>query len=190
MGGMDGAIGRPPASPDETNGFSEEDALVCLVLLLEGLMRAWPDRESWALGESLTGSWLESSYRFPRLRFRHLLRRSFEHAENVKTSLGAEGIGASFTEDPESMVTVLSADAARAEFAPHVRDALVCCVFHLEVLAENVILSEESWALARLNAAKRAPRYGIPRDRFRHLLDGAMGTIGRLRDSNPFSAMY
>ncbi len=182
---------KPPAIPDEAgSALPEEDALLCLVLLLEGLMRTWPDRESWALGESLTGSWLESSYRFPQMRFRHLLRRSFEHAENVKTSLGAEGMGASFTDDPESMVTVLSADAARAEFAPHVRDALVCCVFHLEVLAENIILSEESWALARVNAARRAPRYGIPRERFRLLVDGAMGTIGRLRDSNPFSAMY
>lgn len=181
---------KPPAVPDESSALPEEDALLCLVLLLEGLMRAWPDRESWALGESLTGNWLESSYRFPQMKFRHLLRRSFEHAENVKTSLGAEEMGASFTDDPESMVIVLSADAARAEFAPHVRDALVCCVFHLEVLAENIILSEESWALARLNAARRAPRYGIPRERFRLLLDGAMGTIGRLRDSNPFSAMY
>ncbi len=190
MGAMSDATTSPPAVSGETSALPEEDALLCLVLLLEGLMRAWPDRESWVLGESLTGNWLESSYRFPRLRFRHLLRRSFEHAENVKTSLGAEGMGASFTEDPESMVAVLSADAARAEFAPHVRDALVCCVFHLEVLAENVILSEESWALARLNAAKRAPRYGIPRERFRLLLDGAMGTIGRLRESNPFSAMY
>ncbi len=190
MGGMDDTMTQPPEPSGGLNGVPEEDALVCLVLLLEGLMRVCPDRESWALGESLTGTWLESSYRLPRPRFRHLLRRSFEHAENVKTSLGAEGVGASFTEDPESMVTVLSADAARAEFAPHVRDALVCCVFHLEVLAENVILSEESWALARLNAAKRAPRYGIPRERFRLLLDGAMETIGRLRESNPFSAMY
>ncbi len=187
---MNESTTHPPAVPDEVVALPEEDALVCLVLLLEGLMHAWPDRESWVLGESLTGNWLESSYRFPRVRFRHLLRRSFEHAENVKTSLGAEGMGASFTEDPESMVTVLSADAARAEFAPHVRDALVCCVFHLEVLAENVILSEESWSLARLHAARRAPRYGIARERFRLLLDGAMGTIGRLRDSNPFSAMY
>ena len=190
MRGMGDTTKQVPASPGEPNGVPEEDALVCLVLLLEGLMRVHPDRESWALGEALTGSWLESSYRFPRMRFKHLLLRSIEHAENVKTSLGAEGMGASFTDDPESMVTVLSADAARAEFAPHIRDALVCCVFHLEVLAENVILSEESWALARLNAAKNAPRYGIPRDRFRLLLDGAMGTIGRLRDSNPFSAMY
>ncbi|MGE5190689.1 MAG: hypothetical protein ACM3NF_11605 [Gemmatimonadota bacterium] len=187
---MDDATTRLPACPGAADGLDEEDALVCLVLLLEGLMRVCPDRESWLLGESLTGSWLESAYRLPRLRFKHLLRRSFEHAENVRTSLGAEGVGASFTEDPESMVTVLSADAARAEFAPHVRDALVCCVFHLEVLAENVILSEESWALARLNAAKRVSRYGIPRERFRVLLDGAMGTIGRLRESNPFSAMY
>ncbi|MGE5663693.1 MAG: hypothetical protein ACM31I_05130 [Deltaproteobacteria bacterium] len=187
---MDDATTRIPACPDAANGLPEEDALVCLVLLLEGLMRVCPDRESWALGESLTGRWLESSYRLPRMRFKHLLRRSIEHAENVRTSLCADEVGASFTDDPESMVTVLSADAARAEFAPHVRDALVCCVFHLEVLAENVILSEESWALARLNAAKMAPRYGIPRDRFRLLLDGAMGTIGRLRESNPFSAMY
>lgn len=187
---MDDATTRFPACPDGANGIREEDALVCLVLLLEGLMRVCPDRESWVLGESLTGSRLESSYRLPRMRFMHLLRRSFEHAENIRTSLGAEGVGASFTEDPDSMVAVLSADASRAEFAPHVRDALVCCVFHLETLAENVILSEESWALARLNAARRAPRYGIPRERFRLLLDGAMGTIGRLRDSNPFSAMY
>ncbi len=187
---MDETTGHVPDTRREADGVPEEDALVCLVLLLEGLMRVCPDRESWALGESLTGSWLEASYRLPRVRFKHLLRRSFEHAENVKTSLGAEGVGASFTEDPESMVSVLSADASRAEFAPHVRDALVCCVFHLKVLAENVILSEESWALARLNAAKMAPRYGIPRDRFRFLVDGAMGTIGRLRDSNPFSAMY
>jgi len=187
---MDDTMRQHPANRDEADGVPEQDALVCLVLLLEGLMRVHPDRESWVLGEALTGSWLESSYRFPRTRFKHLLRRSIEHAENVRTSLGAEGMGASFTEDPESMVTVLSADAARAEFAPHIREALVCCVFHLEILAENVILSEESWAIARLNAAKNAPRYGIPRDRFRLLLDGAMGTIGRLRESNPFSAMY
>ncbi len=186
---VDGAV-HEEASRGAADGVPEEDALVCLVLLLEGLMRVHPDRESWVLGEALTGSFLETSYRLPRMKFKHLLRRAIEHAENVKTSLGAEGVGASFTEDPESMVAVLSADASRAEFAPHVRDALVCCVFHLEILAENVILSEESWALARLNAAKMSPRYGIPRDRFRLLLDGAMQTIGRLRDSNPFSAMY
>lgn len=187
---MDEADGRPAAAPFGEVEVPEEDALVCLVLLLEGLMRVCPDRESWALGEVLTGNWLESAYRFPRARFRHLIRRAIQHAENVRTSLGAEGVGASFTDDPESMVSVLSADAARAEFAPHLRDALVCCVFHLEVLAENVILSEESWALARLNAARSAPRYGIPRERFRFLLDGAMETICRLRESNPFSAMY
>lgn len=170
--------------------ISEEDALLCLVLLLTGLVRVHPDRESWTLGEILTGSFLESTYRFPSARFRHLLRRSVEHAENVRTSLGADSCGASFADDPESMVSVLSADLSRAEFAPHVRDALVCLVFHVEILAENVILSEETWSLARLNAAAKAPRYGISGDRFRLLLDGAMRTIERLRESNPFSAIY
>jgi hypothetical protein len=88
------------------------------------------------------------------------------------------------------MVTVLSADVSRAEFAPHIREALVCLVIHVKVLAEHVFLSEDTWGLARLNAAKEAPRYGIARNRFRPLLDGAMGTIQQLRDSNPFSSMY
>lgn len=179
-----------PKVPDDAAGLSEEDALVCMALLLKGLMRVHPDRESWALGETLTGGHLEATYRFPRMRFRYLLRRSLEHAEDVKTSLKAEGLGASFTEEPESMVTVLSADVSRAEFIPHVREALVCLVFHVEVLAESVFLSEDNWSLARAVAAKAAPEYGIPRDRFRVLLDGAMRTIARLRESNPFSAMY
>lgn len=172
------------------SGVSEEDALLCIVLLLTGLARVHPDRESWTLAEHLTGNFLESRYRFPRARFRHLLRRSVEHAEDVRTSLGAESCGASFSEDPESMVSVLSADLSRAEFAPHIRDALVCLVFHVEILAENVILSEDTWSLARLNAATKAPRYGIPKDRFRFLLDGAMRSIERRREANPFSAAY
>jgi hypothetical protein len=183
---------RIPArrGPDGETRISEEDALLCMVLLLTGLVRVHPDRESWALGEHLTGIFLESTYRFPIARFRHRLRRSVEHAENVRTSLGADSCGASVTDDPESMVSVLSADLSRAEFAPHVREALVCLVFHVEILAENVILSEETWSLARVNAAAKAPRYGISRDRFRFLLDGAMRTIGLLRESNPFSAAY
>ncbi|MBI5420408.1 MAG: hypothetical protein HZA60_09985 [Deltaproteobacteria bacterium] len=180
----------PPDFQDEEKGLPEEEALLCLVLLLEGLVRVHPDRESWAFGENLTGNYLEAAYRLPRMRFIHLLRRSAEHAENVRTSLEAEGCGASFTDDPEAMVTVLSADVSRAEFAPHVREALLCYVFHMKVLAENVILSEDTWSLARLNAAKAAPRYGISRERFRPLLDGAMETIERLRESNPFSAIY
>ena len=179
-----------PNHPFGENRFPEEDALLCLVLLLEGLVRVHPDKGSWDLGESLTGKFLESEFRFPRVRFNHLLRRSVEHAENVKTSLGAEACGASFTDDPDTMVTVLSADVSRAEFAPHVREALVCLIFHVRVLAEHVFLSEDAWDLARLNAAREAPRYGIPRIRFRPLLDGAMGTIERLRESNPFSSIY
>jgi hypothetical protein len=179
-----------PSFPGGGNGIPEEDALVCLVLLLEGLVRVHPDKASWDVGESLTGKYLEARYRFPRMRFIHLLRRSVEHAENVKTSLGGEACGASFTDDPETMVTVLSADISRAEFAPHVREALVCLIFHVKVLAEHVILSEDTWGLARLNAAKEAPRYGISKNRFKPLLDGAMGTIGQLRESNPFSAIY
>ncbi len=179
-----------PNHPFGENRFPEEDALLCLVLLLEGLVRIHPDKGSWDLGESLTGRFLESEFRFSRVRFNHLLRRSVEHAENVKTSLGAEACGASFTDDPDTMVTVLSADVSRAEFAPHVREALVCLIFHVRVLAEHVFLSEDAWDLARLNAAREAPRYGIPRIRFRPLLDGAMGTIEQLRESNPFSSIY
>lgn len=179
-----------PNFPGGENGFPEEDALICLILLLEGLVRVHPDKASWDLGESLTGKYLEEEYRFPRTRFIHLLRRSVDHAENVKTSLGAEACGASFTDDPEAMVTVLSADISRAEFAPHVREALVCLIFHVQVMAEHVILSEDSWVLARLNAAKEAGRYGITKNRFKPLLDGAMGTIEQLRVSNPFSAIY
>lgn len=178
------------AGSESRDPFPEEDALVCMVLLLKGLMRVHPTRESWSLGEVLTGDYLETRYRFPRARFRYLIHRSADHAEDVRTSLRAGGCGASFTDDPESMVTVLSADLSRTEFAPHVREALVCLVFHMEVLAERVILSEETWSLARLNAAKEAPGYGIARERFKILLDGAMGTIGRLRDLNPFSAIY
>jgi hypothetical protein len=179
-----------PKIPNGEAAFLEEDALVCLALLLKGLMRVHPDRESWALGETLTGGYLEATYRFPRMRFRYLLRRSIEHAEDVRTSLKAEGLGASFTDEPESMVTVLSADVSRAEFTPHIREALACLVFHVEVLAKNVILAEDNWALARALAARSAPEYGVPRERFRFLLDGAMRTIARLRESNPFSAMY
>jgi len=179
-----------PGFPGEGIVIPEEDALLCLVLLLEGLVRVHPEKASWDLGESLTGGYLEARYRFPRLRFAHLLRRSVEHAENVKTSLDGEACGASFTDDPETMVTVLSADISRAEFAPHVREALVCLIFHVKILAEHVILSEDTWSLARLNAAKEATRYGISKDRFKPLLDGAMGTIGQLRESNPFSAIY
>jgi|GEM_PF-6775126 len=171
------------------DGVSLEDALICLVLLVKGLMRVHPDGESWALGEMLTGAYLEGRYRFSKARFGHLLRRSLEHAENVRTSLEAEGRGASFADDPESMVAVLSADLSIVEFAPHVRDAAVCLVCYVEILAQRVILSEETWALARLNAAKMAPRYGLPPARFRFLLDGAMRTIGRLLDANPFSAV-
>ena len=182
---------KPPSDlEDGGNGLPEEDALLCLVLLLEGLTRVHPDRESWTLGETMTGGYLEAKFRFPRIRFRYLLHRSVEHAENVRTSLRAEGCGASFTDDPESMVKVLSADLSRAEFAPHIREALVCLVFHVQVLAENVILSEDAWSLARLNAAKAAAGYGISGDRFRVLLDGSMRTIQRLCESNPFSAMY
>lgn len=170
--------------------FPEEDALLCLVLLLEGLVRVHPDSGSWDLGESMTAKFLEATYRFPRPRFNHLLRRSVEHAENVKTSLGAEACGASFTDDPDAMVTVLSADISRAEFAPHIREALICLIFHVRVLAEHIILSGDTWDLARLNAAKEAPRYGISRDRFRPLVDGAMCTIDQLRESNPFSSLY
>lgn len=180
----------PRESVEEGQGIPEEEALLCLVLLLEGLVRVHPDRESWSVGERLTGGYLEANYRFPRTRFSYLLRRSIEHAENVRTSLGAEACGASFTDDPETMVTVLSADVSRAEFAPHVHDALVCFVVHMRILARNVILSEDTWSLGRINAAKAAPRYGIPKDRFRPLLDGALETIGRLREANPFSAMY
>jgi hypothetical protein len=188
---MAGGTKKPlPNFLEGENGIPEEDALLCLVLLLEGLGRVHPDRESWDLGEALTGNYLEATYRFPRIRFSHLLRRSVEHAENVRTSLGAEACGASFTDDPETMVTVLSADISRAEFAPHIREALVCLIFHLKVLAEHVILSEDTWGLARLNAAKAAARYGILQNRFGPLLDGAMGTIEQLRGSNPFSAMY
>lgn len=179
-----------PMSTGGEMGFPEEDALLCLVLLLEGLVRVHPEKASWDLGESLTGKFLEARFRFPRMRFIHLLRRSEEHAENVKTSLGGEACGASFTDDPETMVTVLSADISRAEFAPHVREALICFIFHMKVLAEHVILSEDTWDLARLNAAKEAPRYGISKNRFKPLLDGAMGTIGQLRESNPFSAIF
>ena len=180
----------PPEMPFGEDLFSEEDALLCLVLLLEGLGRVHPDKGSWDFGESLTAKFLEANYRFPRVRFNHLLRRSVEHAENVKTSMGAEACGASFTDDPDTMVTVLSADVSRAEFAPHIREALVCLIFHVKVLAEHVFLSEDAWGLARLNAAKEAPRYGIARNRFRPLLDGAMGSIEQLRDSNPLSSLY
>lgn len=179
----------PLGAADEGH-VSIEEAFLCLVLLLKGLMRVHQDGESWALAETLTGNFLESRYRFPRARFRHLLARAVEHADNVRTSIEAEGCGASFTDDPEGMVTVLSADLARAEFAPHLRDALVCLLFHMEILAGNVILSEEAWELARVNAAKMAPRYGVPRERFRFILDGAMRTIHRLRESNPFSSIF
>lgn len=186
----DGPVNSSPIHPFGENRIPEEDALLCLVLLLEGLVRVQPDKGSWDLGRSLTGTFLESTFRFPRVRFHHLLHRSVEHAENVKTSLGAEACGASFTEDPDAMVTVLSADVSRAEFAPHIREALICLIFHVRVLAEHVFLSEDAWDLARLNAAKEAPRYGISKVRFRPLLDGAMGTIEQLRDSNPFSSIY
>ncbi len=173
-----------------SEGLVEEDALLCLVLLYRGMMQVHPDAGAWGVGEALTGGVLESSYRFPRKRFGYLLRRASEHAENVRTCLLAEGSGASFAHDPEGMVAFLSADVNRAEFAPLVREALVCFVLHLEVLAEQVILSEDTWSLGRLNAAKAAPRYGIPRNRFRSLLDGALATAARLRDTNPFAAMY
>lgn len=174
----------------KTDEVAEEDALLCLVLLYRGMMQVHPDAGAWGVGEALTGSLLESSYRFPRKRFGYLLRRASEHAENVRTCLLSEGSGTSFAHDPEGMVAFLSADVNRAEFAPLVREALVCFVLHLEVLAEQVILSEDTWALGRLHAAKAAPRYGIPRDRFRFLLDGALATAARLRDANPFSAIY
>ncbi len=180
----------PRDSAEEGQGIREEEALLCLVLLLEGLVRVHPDRGSWSVGEHLTGGYLEAKYRFPRTRFSYLLRRAMEHAENVRTSLGADACGASFTDDPETMVTVLSADVSRAEFAPYVHDALICFVVHMKILAQNVILSEDTWSLGRLNAAKAAPRYGISKERFRPLLDGALETIGRLREANPFSAAY
>lgn len=179
-----------PTFPGGENPFPEEDALLCLVLLLEGLVRVHPDKASWDLGESLTGKYLEARFRFPSTRFLHLLRRSVEHAENVKTSLGGEACGASFTDDPETMVTVLSADISRVEFAPYVREALVCLIFHVQVMAEHIILSEDTWSLARLIASKESGRYGISKNRFKPLLDGAMGTIEQLRESNPFSAIY
>jgi hypothetical protein len=180
----------PPEPPGEEREIPEEEALLCLVLLLEGLVRVHQDRESWAVGERLTGRYLEAKYRFPSMRFSRLLRRSLEHAENVRTSLGAEACGASFTDDPETMVTVLSADVSRAEFAPYIHDALVCLVVHMRILAENVILSEDTWSLGRVHAAKAAPRYGIAKERFKFLLDGALATIENLRETNPFSAMY